>query len=414
MTPPTVALEAAAADAIWLVGPPVNPELRRIGEQIITELRAASIKALANAADANRFPLTPEATLEQLFLRRFKQKPASRLEAAAARALTAGEGLPGIDLHSAVPVAAQLEARRPALALSRGSLEDAAHQPARVSPSAHYGLEAIADEDDPITVKPFLRPEALKAVTPKGGLHVVLKPRKPTLQHLPAYTGVQLRLGKMRCIEVTGGGGADQIALGGIAVAANGATHKIEPFMVSNDFDAGEFVRFGPTTFFRFNYNQDDHVKVPGRGLVRLAWPRTFHVTFLVAEVDNGGFPEFVNDLFEKVKEKAVAAVAAAVGAWIGGTAASELPVLGTAIGAAIGALCGWVLGELWSAFVDWWEDDEFPPVSVAVKRTSPLSRFKNETSYDSTNNLVWWKADGGYYKLAFDWQVVGSSSPAH
>src|SRR5262249_33256544 len=59
------------------------------------------------------------------------------------------------------------------------------------------------------------------------------------------YSGVEMRLIKMGCVETTSGLGSDEISLAGLTISANGTTSKIDPFTVSDDFDAGESVQFG-------------------------------------------------------------------------------------------------------------------------------------------------------------------------
>ena len=91
---------------------------------------------------------------------------------------------------------------------------------------------------------------------------------------------------------------------------------------MSHDFDSGEFIEFGleldmstlklidhgPTVFATFDYD-DDVVHVPNKGNKIVGWPRTYTVTFLLAEIDNGGFPNFVQQIFERLKDKAAQAI---------------------------------------------------------------------------------------------------------
>jgi len=422
-----VTAAARATSDTYLVGAPTDPQLRRIGENILAEVHAAALKALAHAEDSKRFPLAGD-PLERLFARRLSQKPAAQVRRAATRART-NDGKPEVlstlDLTSPVAVSTQLAKALPSVKLTKPGLMSAVEKPGIAADSDWMGLDEERGDPDIESVKPFLTRGVLKAVKEENGGGIVLKPPatkpKPKLKFVP-YDGVRLRLIKMVCVEETTGGGDDEIALAGIATAANGKTHKLSPFMVSDSFDSGESVQFGlsfnlntgkvtdsgPREFFSFGYGTDNTVKHPQLGTLKLDWPRVYHATFLLAEIDNGGFPGFVTDLFNLVKEKAAAAVGAAVGAMIGGVVGSTIPGLGTAIGAAVGAIVGWVLGELWSLFMVWWEDDEFVPITVAVKRNNQFSRFINESSFDSSNKVVWWKGHGGHYKLKFDWQMVG------
>jgi hypothetical protein len=238
--------------------------------------------------------------------------------------------------------------------------------------------------------------------------------------HLDPYEGVEVRLIKMACVKETNGLGSDHIQLAGLTTSANGTTGKIAPFTVSDDFDDGEYVIFGlwfdwttlqmhndgPQTFAKFRYASDDTISQPGH-TYKVRWPRQYWVTFLLCEIDNGGFPGFVDDVFNELKGRVSVAVAAAVvGATIGGTALSEIPGLGTAIGAAIGALLGWLLGEIWDALKSWWEDDEFTPITCYVTMQNSLQRFQNGTSDSAKSKVLTWTDMGSDYRLRFDWTV--------
>jgi hypothetical protein len=401
----------------FIVGPPTDPKLRQIGEHLIAEVQAAALRALAHSQDPSGFPLTND-SLERLMARRLAQKPAANVRRAADRAASTPRPtlLESIDFGSSEPVSAQIARVRPKVRLSDTNLRNVIDKPSIAPDSDRFGLDTDPADTEIKVMKPFLPGGVLKPVTGgnRGGTIVLKPPEKKTTPKLKLtpYFGVRLRLHKLVCVEETTGGGADEIALAGIAIAANGATKKIPPFMVSETLDSGEAVAFGGRRFTGFPYEADNTVEHPQFGTLKLDWPRMYSVTFLLAEIDNGGFPGFVNDLFNLVKAKAAEAVGIALGGLIGGAVGSIAPGLGTAIGAAVGALVGWVLGALWEVFMDWWEDDEFVPITVSTKRKNQFSRFVHETSFDSTNKVVWWKGHGGFYKLKFDWAVVGGLSP--
>jgi hypothetical protein len=430
---PNQIVDAEIGDVTTLVGAPTDPVLRAIGDNLVMEMRATALKALVHDADPAAFPLDADARLEQLFRSRFAAKPPDARQRATQRALAVANdpgrlqelGLGEVNLHDARAIVVQLGAQTPP-ALDPQRLIAAATDESATPGNGRIGL--ADDVEGPVGTGDGtpLRPIGPDVAGPIGRrLQELAKDKmthdvaadlaadkEPTLGSgslagMRIYSGLNLRIRKLRCVDVTGGGGDDQIALGGIAMSANGTTHPIAPFTVSENFDNGMFVDFGAKTFAAFSYKADNTVTVPGKGTLEVDWPRAYFVTFLLAEVDNGGFPEFVQDLFNEVRQKAVAAVAAAVGAYVGGTALSEIPGLGTAIGAAVGALVGWVLGELWGAIVEWWEDDEFTPITVKMARASVVQRFKDGTADDSKNRLVWWKQHDGEYRLSFDWLVT-------
>lgn len=63
-----------------------------------------------------------------------------------------------------------------------------------------------------------------------------------------------------------------------------------------------------------------------------------------MAELDDGGFGDFLEKLWKKVKGYVMAALTAAGGAIAGALSLSWIPGIGTAIGAIIGAIIGWLV----------------------------------------------------------------------
>jgi hypothetical protein len=441
----------------WVAAPPSDPQLRQIGEQILAELQGSILKALGNATDPQRVPLSDDPA-EQLFARRLRQRPAERVRRAAERARSTPR-LPGVErvnLSSAVPVPSQLASARPRIALTETALLSALQAPPpRTAPSRTgtttgratgtatgaagatvieaeqptAGLSQMVAAAGGTPIATAIRPGAAGALLAEPlrppGTATAVSPEpaspRPRLKLTP-YEGVRLRLIRLACVKTTSGAGYDEIALAGTAVSANGSTRKIKPFMVSEKFKTGVAVDFGkgidmstmkltdsgPQQFVHFKYSADDTLKHPQAGTVKVGWPRMYHVTFLLAEIDNGGFPAFANDVFELVRAKVAQEVAKAVAA-----ALVKLGPVGAAIGAAVGALTSWVLGVMWGWLISLWEDDVFPPITVALTRTSGLSRFQKESAFDSYDQEVWWKGFGGHYTLKFDWQVTGGPAGA-
>jgi hypothetical protein len=63
---------------------------------------------------------------------------------------------------------------------------------------------------------------------------------------------------------------------------------------VSDSFDTGDVVAYAPPrTFAAFNFAADDMVIDKDGKLQPLGWPRRYYATFLLAETDNGGFPDW-------------------------------------------------------------------------------------------------------------------------
>jgi Glycine zipper len=425
----------------FLAGPPADPKLRQIGEHILAEVVASAVKVLANGANPKAFPISGTDPLEKSLAARFAAKPAPRRTAAAQRAVaiatkpneqTSIKNLRLVNFTSAASAAKQLASHQPAISMSVGELARAAALSPLPSRFDHIGLDD--DDEEPKTAPPggqgqahphlTLDPAVVRNISKALGTKKASTPKL----HLVPYEGCEVRLIKLACIETTSGAGEDEISLAGTTVSGNGTTRKIDPFMVSDSFDSGQTHEFGlvvdfhanppiqhngPTIFTRFPYKADNTVTANGKKY-KVGWPRSYWVTFLLCEVDNGGFPAFVDDIYHQVKAKVITAVATAVGAAVGGVVGTSIPGLGTAIGAAVGALVGWIIGEFWGWLKGLWEDDEFSPITIGATRKSPFSRYKNESSFDSPNKVVWWKELGGEYRLKFDWKVYGGLAPAH
>jgi hypothetical protein len=206
---------------------------------------------------------------------------------------------------------------------------------------------------------------------------------------------LQLRIHKVKCLDETDGflgseAGDDEIDLGGTTVDETGDTKKVTPFRVGSSFDDGEQVVFSPPRrFAMFNLTEGT------------AFPKSYFVTLVLAEVDMGGLPDFLNQLLNWVKTKVVAALTAAIGGAIGAS--------GGPIGAIIGAAVGAVVGLVFELFKSIWEDDVFKPATVSVSIPSLNARWSGKT--DSPEGSVTFSGHGGKYQLTYDWQLLAAAT---
>jgi len=129
------------------------------------------------------------------------------------------------------------------------------------------------------------------------------------------------------------------------------------------------------------------------------AFPRTYVATLVLAEKQDGGFADFLQKLWEMVKDKVTAWVAAGIGGLIG---TDILPGLGTVIGAVV----GWVLGELIGFLEGLFKDRISDPFTVAVTVPSLNARFSGGATVSSPG-LIDYQWSGGEYQLTFDWALV-------
>jgi hypothetical protein len=120
-------------------------------------------------------------------------------------------------------------------------------------------------------------------------------------------------------------------------------------------------------------------------------------VTLVLAEVDMGGLPDFLNQLLNWVKAKVTAALAAALGGAIGAS--------GGPVGAIIGAAVGVVVGLVFDLFKSIWEDDIFKPATVSVNIPSLNARWAGGKT-DSPEGVITYTGHGGKYQVVYDWRL--------
>ena len=215
------------------------------------------------------------------------------------------------------------------------------------------------------------------------------------------YTGVELRIHKVVCREETNEWGSDEFELSGVSIDATGDTRQLSRFRVSSDFDSGEKVTYSPPKIFAtFPFSADNRITLNGKTKT-VGWPRNYYVTFLPAEIDNGGFPTFAAELYKKAKEMVTKYVAQAVGAYFGGA-------VGAAIGLAVGKIVGWVMDKLFDLLVRWWEDDIFIPLTSTVEGARRERRLQGQgrRAAITSPRMLWWKQHGGHYEVHYDWHL--------
>jgi hypothetical protein len=346
----------------------LEPELRPIADRALAMLELAAKKAVAHDASPKKYPMPAgKNELEHILYQRLRQRPVATRKRSAAQvmptlrpgpsAALAGLGTSTVDLTSTRPVAAQVGTPAP---------------------------------------KAGFKPEAILASV--GQVMAAV----PTRAIITPYTGVELRIHKVVCRSETNEWGSDEFDLAGISIDATGDTRPIPRFRVSSDFDSGEQVKYSPQPklFARFPFASDNTITVNGKTKT-VGWPRTYHVTFLPAEIDNGGFPEFANKLYQKARDQVTKWVAEAVAAYTGGAA-------GAIIGVAVGKIVGYAMDRLFDLLVRWWEDDMFIPLTSTAKLTGASADFKGKVGGTATTSprMLWWKQHGGHYEVHYDWRL--------
>jgi hypothetical protein len=359
-----------------------DPQIDQIVKRVTQTARLAVHKAAAHAADPGRYPISsdPDSLERKMLARLLARKPRSQaraatrihsLLAAPAAERTRGLGaLAAVDLRSTASVAEQVAtiAAPAALRADRARLE-----------------RLIADPALLLDGTPGLAAAAASAPKPSP-------PPKPGDKQLDR---LELRIRKVKVADETDGfmwteSGDDEVSLGGTAMDESGELSVIKPFLVGKDMEDNDERSFGPDgrTFVRFDLHEGK------------TWPKTYYVSLIFSEGDNGGFPEFLRGILLQLKGMIAPMLGSLIGAGIG--TLIPIPGLGTLLGAAVGAL----LGSLVQALVDIWEDDVFPVVTPWAAIKSFDHRFASSGTHTSDTLHVAMGAHGGRYECWYDWRV--------
>ena len=145
---------------------------------------------------------------------------------------------------------------------------------------------------------------------------------------------------------------------------------------------------------------------------------KTVICTFTLAELDNGGFNDFIEKIFKAIASGIAAGIAHYAGTIIYNLAIKYIGeilanVVGGILGGAIGALALYLLVEFVDMLVEWWKDDVFP--IATINQTIPagdqfLTPFL-EHGLATDLKYVSFEGFGGLYELAYSWQLLHSTN---
>lgn len=338
-----------------------DPKLRALCNHMAKAICLAADRAVAHTADKAAFAIPNDPnSFEQIVTRRLKEIKPENLQAAQVKVLAALKNplarrsryaaLGPIDLKSTVAVDKQVDARPLPTKM-------------RLNANDLKSLRMVDNELTSASAGDGMRPQAVT-------------------DHL------ELRITAIRCVDETNpeAMGADEIALGGTSIDENGNTKKIDVMDFGDFANDGVLKEFNPPRrFTTFDLTEGTN------------FPKTYFVTMVLAELDNGGFPSFLHEMTALIKTWVKSKVEEAGGS-IGG-------VSGAAISAVIGAAVSAILESVIQWLISIWEDDLFLPITVSATIQGFGHRWNGKT--DSPNFLVWWKGHGGHYRLRYDWRMV-------
>lgn len=212
------------------------------------------------------------------------------------------------------------------------------------------------------------------------------------------FTHLECMIHEVRCIRDNGdSGGVDEIALGGSFIGASGNFRHAKSFLVSEGFgsDSGEMHKFTydiPWHFGWYQVNQHD------------TFPHYYSAEIGMAELDGGGFSDFITAIWKKVAVALGEAIGDLAGAAVAAAIGSFIPGLGTLIGALLGAFFAWLI----DAFTN--NDDiiatNYANIHVYSLKKSRYDAFGMTSKKGHVSTLEFKNKDEGHYQVDIGWKV--------
>jgi len=214
----------------------------------------------------------------------------------------------------------------------------------------------------------------------------------------PTFTKLMLRLHKVTCVDETSPGpwsgsesGTDKIDCGISSIDAVGHVHAIPRFHV------GEFERDGVVktygqlkTLVTFDLSEGP------------SWPKTYTAVVILSEARMGNFPEFLNQLTERLQSSVTEYAVAAAGVPSGEPIGAVLSLLiKEAVALALVETLKFILG-LWR--------DGFLPQQLAIRIPSASIKFlrpRSSPANHSLDRMATFTFAGGKYTVRYDWLLA-------
>jgi len=248
------------------------------------------------------------------------------------------------------------------------------------------------------------------------------------------YHQFELYVDRIKCISDTNESGpTDEILLDGFTVLASGKVDRHGLWTVG-DFKSGTIgpepsrrpVRRSSFEFFPMGFSQGNILGRQQWDDPRLPWPRTYSITLMMAEHDDGGFDEVVNEVVREIlgklheyAEEYIAGAVATVAGGLAGAAAGGLP--GLIIGAVIGAIASGLIDEIFEFLEDLFDnaDDSLGEKSLLLDipstRVQDIHRLagtvhnlaNGKTEFVSETQKVRFEKEGGKYDVYLFWKAT-------
>lgn len=224
---------------------------------------------------------------------------------------------------------------------------------------------------------------------------VVVTP--PIGPNIPLNKGIEFQVKEVKCIDETNPErfGNDEIAIGGVFTDPIGNTSMFNELRVGNNFDDGDVKVYNPDLLMK------------SFAIPNASYPHFYTAVIPLAEKDNGGLSNFIQELYESIKDDVQAILTilgAAAGAWIGGQIGGAIGSIGGPLGTIIGVVAGAILGAIIAAIGNALRDDVFQPQMALI--TIPSSTASFNGSLNSPYQFLNFHGFGGQYRVKYRWVI--------
>lgn len=340
----------------------LDPRLKPIVDHLVQQFELAMEKAVAHQTDSDKYPLPDDPTaMESLLSHRLDLMPAGTRHTIVSRMLP--------QLATSAPlrrtrlgVNSQLDLK------SKVSLTQQARS-LRILPA----VQLTSQDFRQIATGPGVR----RTITSKTNTEV---------------RNLELQVHQLHCIADSVEVRNDEISIGGTMTnLATGDTSKVAPISIGK-FKKGDIKNFAsPLRLSGFRLQEGD------------VFPKTYLAVLDAAEIDAGGFSEFLDKLVDGiVVQSTVILTILAAGIGAGAGAGSALPALGTLIGMVAGAalvLIGALLKKLAG-------DEIFPPQALTPVTLGSLTDRFPDNSLESSKEILHFLGFGADYELTVSWRL--------
>lgn len=335
-----------------------NAKVLAVADRVVREFQLAAEKVAAHHSEPAKYPMpSGSAAMEHLMASRFKALPEGTRKKAADHVVA--------------------------------ELKNVSGRAKKLDDLAKVDLRSTTSVEAQVRKLPF--PTKLKFPADELRKTPVAKAAVGTAEQGAAAAAVplrklELRLHQVKCLEETNEVFKDEISLGGTAVDESGDADKISSFRVKSFHTGGVQTYTPPRRLVWFNLTE---------GPVK--FPKSYFVTLVLAEVDGGGFADFVDRLLDKVRDRILSIFEDVINAKLG--------TLGGPIGELISKVVAIVATKIFDFLTGLWKDDIFRPFTVQTTVSSTTGRWLGGRS-DSPERTVTFRGHGGKYQLVYDWRM--------